>query len=58
MGVALAAGALARGMAIPPFDTGEERPCEAAPRRAVVTSLGHLHGEGVCLVEAIEGASR
>ncbi|ORE90074.1 beta-ketoacyl-ACP synthase [Aurantimonas sp. 22II-16-19i] len=57
-GVALAAGALARGMAIPAFDTGEERPCEAPPRQAVVTSLGHLHGEGVCLVEAIEGASR
>lgn len=57
-GVALAAGALARGMAIPAFDTGEERPCEAPPRQAVVTSLGHLHGEGVCLVEAIEGTSR
>ncbi|TFF22870.1 beta-ketoacyl-ACP synthase [Jiella endophytica] len=54
-GVALAAGALSRGMAIPPFDTGEERPSEAAPRQAVVTSIGHLHGEGVCLVETIEG---
>ncbi|MBO0661174.1 beta-ketoacyl-ACP synthase [Jiella sp. MQZ9-1] len=57
-GVALAAGALSRGMAIPPFDTGEERPAPAAPRRAVVTSIGHLHGEGVCVVEAIEGDCR
>ncbi|MBP0614312.1 beta-ketoacyl-ACP synthase [Jiella mangrovi] len=55
-GVALAAGALSRGMAIPPFDTGEEKPASAAPRQAVVTSIGHLHGEGVCLVEAIEAS--
>ena len=57
-GVALAAGALSRGMAIPAFDTGEERRANGAPRRAVVTSIGHLHGEGVCLVEAIEGSGR
>ncbi|MCE7026779.1 beta-ketoacyl-ACP synthase [Jiella avicenniae] len=55
-GVALAAGALARRSAIPPFDSGEERPAESAPRHVVVTSIGHLHGEGVCHLEAIEGA--
>lgn len=57
-GVALAAGALARGLALPPFDSGEESEARAAPRRAVVTALGHLHGEGVCFVESIAGASR
>mgnify|MGYP006879613199 CR=1 FL=1 len=55
-GVALAAGALARRTAIPPFDSGEERPADSAPRHVVVTSIGHLHGEGVCHLETIEGA--
>ena len=56
-GVALAAGALARKVALPPFDPGEERPADKAPRQAVVTTIGHLHAEGACLIEAIDGRS-
>ncbi|MCC4300139.1 beta-ketoacyl-ACP synthase [Aurantimonas coralicida] len=54
-GVALAAGALSRGAVIPPFDVGEERPASAAPRRAIVTAIGHLHAEGACELEAVDG---
>jgi 3-oxoacyl-[acyl-carrier-protein] synthase II len=54
-GVALAAGALARGAVPPPFDSGEERPAEARPQHALVTGIGHLHAEGVCLLEAVDG---
>ncbi|MEX6504940.1 beta-ketoacyl-ACP synthase [Jiella sp. M17.18] len=56
-GVALAAGALARGLAVPALDPGEERAAGAAPRQAVVTAIGHLHAEGACLIEAIDGRS-
>ncbi|MBB4001971.1 MAG: beta-ketoacyl-ACP synthase [Aurantimonas endophytica] len=54
-GVALAAGALARGIVPPPFDSGEERPTETPPKHAVVTGIGHVHAEGVCLLEAVDG---
>ena len=54
-GVALAAGALSRGAVIPPFDVGEERPASGAPRRAIVTAIGHLHAEGACELEAVDG---
>ncbi|KQT86174.1 beta-ketoacyl-ACP synthase [Aurantimonas sp. Leaf443] len=54
-GIALAAGLLARGRAPAPFDVGEERRMGAAPRRAVVTCVGHLHAEGACVLEAVEG---
>lgn len=54
-GIALAAGALSRGEALPPLDPGEEQPASARPRRAVVTAIGHLHAEGACLLEAVDG---
>ena len=56
-GVALAAAALSRGAVLSPLDSGEERPASHAPKRAVVTALGHLHGEGVLVLTAVRGRS-
>ena len=54
-GIALAAAALSRSVQLPPLDPGEEQPADTAPRRAIVTSIGHLHAEGVCLLESLKG---
>ncbi len=56
-GVALAAATLARGAVLSPLDTGEERVASEPPQRAVVTALGHLHGEGVLVLDAVGGRS-
>lgn len=53
-GVALAAIHLSAGRLPGPAAGGEERPAEFAPARALVTGVGHVRGEGVALVEAIE----
>ena len=51
-GLALAAAVLSRGTVPAPFGGGgEERPADFAPRSALVTSVGHARGEGVCLLE-------
>ncbi|WP_279483488.1 beta-ketoacyl-ACP synthase [Aureimonas sp. SK2] len=54
MGVALAAIHLSMGRLPAPAAGGEERPAEFAPAQALVTGVGHVRGEGVALVEAIE----
>ncbi|WP_062230711.1 beta-ketoacyl-ACP synthase [Aureimonas sp. N4] len=52
-GVALAAALLA-GRKIPAeAGGGEERPADFEPKRALVTGVGHVRGEGVCLMEAV-----
>ena len=56
-GVALAAATLARGAMLTPLDAGEERAAHRAPQRAVVTALGHLHGEGVLVLDTVRGSS-
>ncbi|WP_182084862.1 beta-ketoacyl-ACP synthase [Aureimonas sp. ME7] len=53
-GVAAAAMLLSAGRLPAPASGGEERPAGFAPRRALVTGVGHVRGEGVCVVEAIE----
>lgn len=50
-GVALGAACLSRGVLPAPCDGGEERRADFAPRAALVTTLGHARGEGVCLLE-------
>ncbi len=53
-GVALAAGALARRVAFPSLDGRTEDP-SVAPSRAVVTVVGHVQAEGVCLLHTLDG---
>ncbi|KAA0971171.1 beta-ketoacyl-ACP synthase [Aureimonas fodinaquatilis] len=52
-GVALAAAALSRGLALAPAAGGEERIVDFAPRRAMVTTVGHVRGEGICTLESM-----
>ncbi|ALN73863.1 beta-ketoacyl-ACP synthase [Aureimonas sp. AU20] len=52
-GVALAAALLAARKLPSPAAGGEERPAEFEPKRALVTGVGHVRGEGVCLMEAV-----
>jgi 3-oxoacyl-[acyl-carrier-protein] synthase II len=53
--VALAALALDAGAFYPPFEQDDlERPLDEAPRRILVTSVGHWRGEGLALVEGAE----
>lgn len=52
-GVALAAAFLAKGRLPAAAAGGEERPADYKPARALVTGVGHVRGEGVCLLEAI-----
>ena len=54
MNVALGAIALQQGSLFPSFDTsGFERAMDAPLRQVVVTSIGHLRGEGLALIEAV-----
>ena len=53
MGLALAAAAVSRGAMPAPADGGEKRPADFTPRQALVTTIGHVRGEGVGLLEAI-----
>ncbi|MFD2237302.1 beta-ketoacyl-ACP synthase [Aureimonas populi] len=50
-GVALGAASLSRGALLAPCEGGEERPADAPARAALVTSVGHARGEGVCFLE-------
>ncbi|MBN8913016.1 MAG: beta-ketoacyl-ACP synthase [Rhizobiales bacterium] len=55
LGIALAALALARGSAPPPFGQPDiERPFSGAVARVLVTGVGHWRGEGLALLEAIQ----
>jgi len=43
-----------QGSLFPSFDTsGFERAMDAPLRQVVVTSIGHLRGEGLALIEAV-----
>lgn len=52
LGLALAALAVANKAKVPPFDTGFEKPMGAGAERAVVTTVGHVRGEGVAVLSA------
>ena len=53
MNLALAALAISRGTLYPPSDeSGVEKPMSGELRQVVVTSVGHMWGEGLALVEA------
>ncbi|WP_161992620.1 beta-ketoacyl-ACP synthase [Aureimonas leprariae] len=54
-GIALAAAALARGVAFPPFDGRVENDAVSAPNWALVTAVGHVQAEGVCLLQSVGG---
>ena len=52
----LAVAVIERGTMFPPLDASEASPGDAAKMHQVlVTSWGHLKGEGMALVEAIDG---
>ncbi len=51
-GVALGAALLSAGVLPASTGGGEERPADFAPRQVLVTGVGHMRGEGVCLIEA------
>jgi 3-oxoacyl-[acyl-carrier-protein] synthase II len=52
LGLALAALTLDGRAKVPPFDTGRERAMTAGATTAVVTTVGHVRGEGVALLSA------
>jgi 3-oxoacyl-[acyl-carrier-protein] synthase II len=55
LGLALAALALDAGASVPPFDPSEGD-MTAAPRHAIVTTLGHQRGEGIAVLTANDTA--
>lgn len=56
IGVALACLALERKGFFEPFeDDALEAPCTVPPERILVTSVGHWRGEGLALIERIDG---
>ncbi|MGN6548722.1 MAG: beta-ketoacyl-ACP synthase [Pararhizobium sp.] len=52
MGLALAALALQTRASVPPFDPAAEQAMEGPSAVAVVTTVGHLRGEGVAVLKA------
>ncbi|KQT57321.1 MULTISPECIES: beta-ketoacyl-ACP synthase [unclassified Aureimonas] len=54
-GVALAAAALARRQGLPPFDGRVENQVRFTPQTALVTTVGHVQAEGVCVLSALGG---
>lgn len=52
MGLALAALALKSGSAVPPFDPAAEKAMEAPSASAIVTTVGHVRGEGIAVLQA------
>jgi 3-oxoacyl-[acyl-carrier-protein] synthase II len=52
LGLALAALTLDGRAKVPPFDIGHERAMTAGATAAVVTTVGHVRGEGVALLSA------
>lgn len=56
LGIALAALALSKGQFYPPFEASSvERALDGPLDRVLVTGLGHWRGEGLALVERVEG---
>jgi 3-oxoacyl-[acyl-carrier-protein] synthase II len=52
LGAALAAMALSADETVAPFDAATEDAMDKPPRRALVTTVGYLRGEGVALLSA------
>ena len=52
LGVALAALALKSGAKVPPFDPAGEAAMDAPASSAIVTTLGHVRGEGIAVLAA------
>lgn len=50
LGLALAALTLESGAKVPVFDAAEEKPMGEAASEAVVTTVGHVRGEGVAVL--------
>ncbi|MFN6986462.1 MAG: beta-ketoacyl-ACP synthase, partial [Rhizobium oryzihabitans] len=50
LGLALAALTLESGAKVPAFDAGAEKPMGEAASEAVVTTVGHVRGEGVAVL--------
>jgi 3-oxoacyl-[acyl-carrier-protein] synthase II len=50
LGLALAAVAVANGAKVPPFDPSHEKPMAAGAAAAIVTTVGHVRGEGVAVL--------
>jgi 3-oxoacyl-[acyl-carrier-protein] synthase II len=51
-GIALAALAVDKVAKVPAFDAEHERPMEAGAKAAIVTTVGHVRGEGVAVLSA------
>ncbi len=52
LGLAFAALALSEGARVPPFDAGHEAPMAKPAHHALVTTIGHVRGEGIALLSA------
>jgi 3-oxoacyl-[acyl-carrier-protein] synthase II len=52
MGLALAALALKAGAKVPPFDPAAETAMERPSTAAIVTTIGHVRGEGIAVLSA------
>ncbi|MBB4066964.1 beta-ketoacyl-ACP synthase [Gellertiella hungarica] len=52
LGLAFAALALGEQAKVPPFDPAHEAPAAKPARHAIVTTVGHVRGEGVALLSA------
>ncbi|MEF2071463.1 beta-ketoacyl-ACP synthase [Consotaella aegiceratis] len=55
-GIALAALALSRGASYAAFDARSEAAATLPPKQALVTTVGHVQAEGVCLLHAADEA--
>lgn len=52
LGLAFAALAVANEAKVPAFDPAHEKPMDAGTRTAIVTTVGHVRGEGVAILSA------
>ncbi|TPW31304.1 beta-ketoacyl-ACP synthase [Pararhizobium mangrovi] len=52
LGIALAALALKANAAVAPFDAENEAPMRVPAKTAIVTTLGHVRGEGMAVLQA------
>ncbi|MFK0163238.1 beta-ketoacyl-ACP synthase [Rhizobium sp. NPDC090279] len=52
LGLALAALAVANRAKVPPFDAANEKPMATGASNAVVTTVGHVRGEGIAVLSA------
>ncbi|SJZ51788.1 beta-ketoacyl-ACP synthase [Consotaella salsifontis] len=53
-GIALGAAALHSGRGLAPFDPIAERASSVAPSQALITTVGHVSGEGMCRLVAVD----